>query len=162
MSDPWQPGPNAPNPPHPSTQHHSGYPPPPGQGIAVTARYFPPAITMALFKPKILVDGYPAPPAKWGRNVVPTRPGPHRVEVHVEYWLPPQAGPAYTDVDVPAGHLVELEYKVPIWAYGFGSLGPPPQKYNNVGATIATAAIFAFFFILMPLLLVLRMVGILP
>ena len=110
---------------------------------------------LALFKPKILIDGYEAPPAVWGRNVVAARPGQHRIHVHVPYFLPPQIGPADAFVDVYPGRLVELEYKAPVWGFSPGSLGAPPQSYNGVGITIALMVgilVFAFGF---PLLMVL-------
>jgi hypothetical protein len=129
-------------------------PPQPG-GIAVTTEFFPLAFLMALFKPKILIDGYEVPVAGWGRTVVPVHPGQHRVHVHVPYWLPSQLGPADTLVDVYPGYLVELEYKAPVWGYSAGSLGSPPQSYNGVGITVAVLAIVVAFAFVFPLLILL-------
>jgi hypothetical protein len=125
------------------------------EGVAITTHFMPLSFMLALFKPKILIDGYEAPPAVWGRNVVAARPGQHRVHVHVPYFLPPQIGPADAFVDVYPGRLVELEYKAPVWGFSPGSLGAPPQSYNGVGITIALMVgilVFAFGF---PLLMVL-------
>jgi hypothetical protein len=110
---------------------------------------------MAFFKPKILIDGYEAPIAGWGRMVVPVQPGQHRVHVHVPYWLPSQIGPADTLVDVYPGRLVELEYKAPVWGYSAGSLGSPPQSYNGVGITLAVLGIPVILPILFLMLMVL-------
>ncbi|OBK22275.1 hypothetical protein A5634_07835 [Mycobacterium asiaticum] len=108
---------------------------------------------LALFKPKILIDGYETPPAFWGRNVLPVYPGRHRVHVHVPYWLPSQIGPADTLVDVHPGQLVELEYKAPLWGYSPGSLGAPPQSYNGVGITVALMVAAFAVALLFPLLI---------
>jgi hypothetical protein len=121
----------------------------------VTTEFFPLAFLMALFKPKILIDGYEVPVAGWGRTVVPVHPGQHRVHVHVPYWLPSQLGPADTLVDVYPGYLVELEYKAPVWGYSAGSLGSPPQSYNGVGITVAVLAIVVAFAFVFPLLILL-------
>jgi hypothetical protein len=159
---PYQPYPQAPVPgPY---QGRSAYPPPqpgphgygqPAEGIAVNTQYFPLGFTMALFKPKIVIDGYEAPAAGWGRTVVAARPGPHHVHVHVPYWLPSQIGPADTSVEVQPGRLVELEYKAPVWGFSRGSLGAPPQSYNGVGITIGVIAVSLFFAVMLPLLMIL-------
>jgi hypothetical protein len=159
---PYQPYPHQPQPsPY---QGRPSYPPQqlspqgygqPAEGIAVTTQYFPLGFTMALFKPKIVVDGYEAPVAGWGRTVVPMRPGQHHVHVHVPYWLPPQIGPADTSVDVHPGRLVELEYKAPVWGFSKGSLGVPPQSYNGVGITIGVMAVSLFLAVALPLIMIL-------
>jgi len=77
------------------------------------------------------------------------------VHVHVPYWLPSQLGPADTLVDVYPGHLVELEYKAPVWGYSAGSLGSPPQSYNGVGITVGVLAIVVAFALVFPLLILL-------
>jgi hypothetical protein len=130
------------------------YPQAPG-AIAVTTHFFPLAFALALFKPKILIDGYEAPVAGWGRTVVPVHPGQHRVHVHVPYWLPSQIGPADALVDVYPGHLVDLEYKAPVWGYSAGSLGSPPQSYNGVGIALAVMAIAFVFALVFPLIILL-------
>jgi hypothetical protein len=127
----------------------------PAGAIAVTTEFFPLAFMMALITPKILIDGYAVPVAGWGRTVVPVHPGQHRVHVHVPYWLPSQIGPADTLVDVYPGHLVELEYKAPVWGYSPGSLGSGPQSYNGVGITLAVLAIALAFAVLFPILMLL-------
>lgn len=124
-------------------------------GIAVTTQFMPLSFMLAFFKPKILIDGYETPPASWGRNVVPTRPGQHRVHVHVPYLLPPQIGAADTLVDVHPGQLVELEYKAPVWGFSPGSLGHPPQSYNGVGITMAILGVLVVVPILFMILVVL-------
>jgi hypothetical protein len=106
----------------------------PTEGIALTTRSFPPTP----LKPKVLIDGYEIPSARWGRTFLPARPGQHHVHVHIPHWLwPRRMGPADAVVDVYPGRLTELEYKAPVWAYSKGSLGSPPQSYNGVGILIA-------------------------
>jgi hypothetical protein len=41
---------------------------------------------------------------------------------------------------VNPGQIVELEYRVPLWTFSRGALGPPPQRYNGVGVTVAIMA----------------------
>lgn len=133
------------------------YPQPPADlgGIALTTQYFPLAFLLAMFKPQVLIDGYPAPVAGWGRTVVPAYPGRHHVHVHVPYWLPSQIGPADVVVDVYPGRLVELEYKAPVWGYSAGSLGSPPQRYNGVATTIAVMVVVLAFAVLFPMVMML-------
>jgi hypothetical protein len=107
----------------------------------VTTHFFPLAWLFLFIKPKIFVDGQESPPANWGRNVVPARPGHHQVHVYTPYFLPARVGPADALVDVQPGQLFELEYKAPVWSFSPGSLGVGPQKYNGVGITIAIIAI---------------------
>lgn len=125
----------------------------PAEGIALTTRFFPLAFMLALFKPKVVVDGHQAPVTGWGRTVLPARPGPHHVHVHVPYWLPPRLGNADSTVEVYPGRLVELEYKAPVMAFSRGSLGTPPQKYNGVGILIAIFAVSLFFGLVFPLIM---------
>jgi hypothetical protein len=115
--------------------------PQPGEGIAINTQFFPLAWLFYFIKPKIFIDGQEMSPAGWGRTVVPARPGQHHVHVYTPYFLPPRLGPADAAVDVPAGRVVELEYKAPMWSFSPGSLGYPPQKYNGVGITIALAVV---------------------
>ncbi|BAV42004.1 hypothetical protein [Mycobacterium ulcerans] len=110
---------------------------------------------LALFKPKIFINGFEVPVAGWDRTVVPVQPGRHRVHVHVPYWLPSQIGPADTLVDVYPGHLAELEYTAPVWGYSAGSLGTPPQSYNGVGITIAVLTIVAALVFVLPIIVAL-------
>ncbi|MDT5348964.1 MAG: hypothetical protein QOH91_2251 [Mycobacterium sp.] len=160
---PYQPHPQAPQapPPYPPRQPANVQPPgpqgygQPAEGIALNTQFFPLSFMMALIKPKIVVDGYEVPVVGWGRTVVPARPGPHHVHVHVPYWLPQQIGPADTSVDVYPGRLVELEYKAPVWGFSPGSLGTPPQSYNGVGITIAIMAASLLLAVVLPLIMML-------
>ena len=127
----------------------------PAEGIAVTTQFFPLSFMLALFKPKIVVDGHETPAAGWGRTVMPARPGPHHVHVYVPYWLPPQIGPADTSVNVYPGRLVELEYKAPVWGFSSGSLGVPPQSYNGVAVSIGVMAAALIFAFVLPLIMML-------
>ena len=136
----------------PAQQGQSSWP---AEGVVITTQFMPLSFMLALFKPKLLIDGYEGPPLSWGRNVVPVRPGQHRVHVHVPYWLPAQIGPADTLVDVYPGRWVELEYKAPVWGFSPGSLGAPPQSYNGVGVTVALMVILLALVFVFPLLLLL-------
>ncbi|MFC7549432.1 hypothetical protein [Plantactinospora sp. GCM10030261] len=106
----------------------------------MTARYSPLTFLLGLFKPHLAVNGH-AVPAGWSRTVVPVSPGQHHVHVHVPYLLPPRIGVAETTVPVHPGQTVELEYRAPMIAFIGGSLGPPPQKYRGMAATIVLLAI---------------------
>jgi hypothetical protein len=126
-------------PPAPQQQPY----PPPRQGpsdgqpaIVVNTMYMWIAFMLAFFKPKIFVNGHEFP-AVWGHNVIPVSPGQHHLHVHVPYLLPPKFGPADVTVPVHPGQPpVELEYRAPVFAFVNGSLGPPPQRYNGMGAQI--------------------------
>jgi hypothetical protein len=113
------------------------YYPPPREGIAITTGYAPLAWVYALIKPKIFLNGHEVPSWGWGRSVVPTRAGQYHVHVHVPYLLPSRMGPADFTAAVAPGQLVELEYKAPLFTFSRGSLGPPPQRYNGLGAVLA-------------------------
>jgi hypothetical protein len=155
QGQPYQPYPQAPQ-PHPQRYGAQPYGPQrygqPAEGIAVTTQYHPLGFTLALFKPKIVVDGYQVPSVGWGRTVLPARPGRHHVHVHIPYWLPSRLGPADTVVEVYPGRLAELEYKAPVWGYSPGSLGSPPQSYNGVGITIAVLAVILVFAVVFPVI----------
>jgi hypothetical protein len=156
---PYQPHPQAPAYPPQQPANLQPYAPQgygqPSEGIAINTQFFPMSFMLLMFKPKISVDGYEAPPAGWGRSVVPARPGPHHVHVHVPYFLPPQFGPADTTVDVYPGRLTELEYKAPVWAFSGGSLGPAPQSYKGIGILIAVMAIPLLLAVVFPLIVLL-------
>jgi hypothetical protein len=62
-----------------------------------------------------VVHGAEMPTSGWGRTVVPAPPGQYHVHVHAPYLLPSRVGPADITVNVAPGHLVELEYKAPVW-----------------------------------------------
>ncbi|WP_306204723.1 hypothetical protein [Actinoplanes sp. RD1] len=117
---------------------------PPPSAIALTAKYSWMAFVLGLFRPFLAINGHPVP-AGWGRTVVPVPPGQYHVHVHVPYFLPPRIGTADTLVPVHPGQVVEVEYRAPVIGWLGGSIGPAPQRYRGVGASIA--------FLLVPLLL---------
>jgi hypothetical protein len=121
---------------------------PPPSGIAITTKYSFLAWLYAVVKPKIYLNGYEVPVMGWGRTFLPTAPGQYHVHVYTPYWFPSRVGPADYSVVVHPGHLVELEYKAPVFTFVRGSLGPPPQRYNGMGATIALVAIVVLMFAL--------------
>lgn len=87
-----------------------------------------------LARPRIVVDGHEHS-GRWGRNELPVTPGQHQVQVWVPYPLP-RRGPADAQVTVPPGGTVELEYRVPLWPFLHGSLGPPPQHHRGAWITL--------------------------
>ncbi|MGC4934528.1 hypothetical protein ACLQ3C_12705 [Gordonia sp. DT30] len=122
------------------------------QGVVIDTKFFPLAWMLTFFKPTITVDGYDLPATTWGRNQIPLPPGQHHVHVHVPYFLPPRIGPADLPVTVAPGQSVELEYRAPVWTFSRGSLGPGPQSYNGVGASIAIFAVAILLILLIILL----------
>ena len=143
----------------PAPQQPGQQPSPYGQsadGIVVNTQFFPLAWLLFFFKPKIAVDGQEMPVSGWGRTHLPARPGQHRVQVHVPYFLPSKLGQAEATADVRPGQVAELEYKAPLWSFSAGSLGVGPQKYNGVGITLAVVAIpFILLFLVILLTIVL-------
>jgi len=79
------------------------------------------------------------PVTGWGRVIYPAWPGQYHVQVFVPCLILPRVGPADYAVMVHAGQVVELEYKVPLWTFSRGSLGPPPQAYNGAALIIGIA-----------------------
>ncbi len=111
------------------------------QGIAVTTHYFALSWMFAAVKPKIFVNGYEMPVVGWGRNVMALATGQYHVHVYVPYFFPRRVGPSDYTVVVNPGQLVELEYRVPMWTFSAGSLGPPPQRYNGASIVIGATAV---------------------
>jgi hypothetical protein len=105
---------------------------PPPQGVALTTQYFALSWLFATVKPKVFLNGYEIAVWGWGRIVVPLAPGRYHLHVYTPYFFPPRVGPADYTFDVYPGHLVELEYRTPLWAFSSGSLGPPPQRYKGM------------------------------
>jgi len=120
---------------------------PPQQGIAVTTQYSFLTWLYAVLKPKIFLNGYEMPAWGWGRAVYPTHPGQYHVHVYLPYWLPSRVGPADFAVAVVPGQFVELEYKAPLFTFSRGALGPPPQRYPGVAATIAIVVAVLILFV---------------
>jgi hypothetical protein len=79
----------------------------------------------------------------------------YHLHAYLPYWLPSRAGPADNTVAVVPGQLVELEYKAPLFTFSRGSLGPPPQRYTGVAATIAVVVALLIFLVAWILLLAL-------
>ncbi|WP_245905927.1 hypothetical protein [Mycolicibacterium palauense] len=119
---------------------------PPGQFLAFSAHYCPLALMLALTPPTVAVNGHPVATNGWGRTLIPVWPGATHVHVHVPYLLPPRIGPADCTVAIAPGQTVALEYRAPLWSFGRGSLGPPPQPYN--GARVAVGLLVAALVIL--------------
>jgi len=114
--------------------------PHPGSAIALTTKFMPLAFFLFFVKPYVALNGHVIP-TNWGRLVIPVAPGQYHLYVHTPYLLPTKLGPAEMPVMVGPGQVVEMEYRSPLTTFSKGSLGPPPQKYNGVGATIAIYAV---------------------
>lgn len=108
-------------------------------GMVLTTKYHPMAFLLGLFQPAVVLNGRPIQ-ARWGRMELPMPPGQYHLHVHTRYFMPSQLGKADTVVPVSPGHIVEVEYRAPLWALSAGSLGPVPQRYNGVAATVGVCA----------------------
>jgi hypothetical protein len=116
--------------------------------LALDLKYFPLAWIFMLIKPKIMINGHLIP-GQWGRNVIPMPAGQHHVHVHVPYFIPSRIGPADLQVPLQPGQSVELEYRAPLFAFSPGAMGPGPQPWNGMGATIGLIVVpFVLFFLL--------------
>jgi hypothetical protein len=113
----------------------------PREGVAIATQFFPLMWLFATVRPKIFLNGYEMGVAGWGRTVFPLAPGQYHVHVHTPYFFPTRVGPADCTAVVYPGQFVELEYKAPLFTFVRGSLGPPPQSYKGIGATIAIIAV---------------------
>ena len=123
----------------------------PSEGIALTAHFISRGWMYRMIPPKVFVDGYQMPVARWGRTVLPVRAGSHHVHVHCSVGV--QYGSADTTVFVPPGRLVELEYSFVARVGGY--FGPPVREPRTVemiimlAVLIPIAAIAIFTLILM-------------
>lgn len=155
----YQPG------PAPQTPQQAAYQQPPqqqgapggAQGLSLNTMFFPLAWIFFLIKPKIEIDGHQYPNAVWGVNNIPLPPGQHHVHVHAPYLIPTKVGPVDTTINVAPNQVVQLEYKLPVFIFSQGAIGPSPQPYNGVGAAVALFVIpfvLVFLLILLPLLFI--------
>jgi hypothetical protein len=101
----------------------------------------------AFVKPSVQINGHRVA-AGWGPTYVPLQPGRYHVHMYTPYFLPPRIGPADYVVDVAPGHIVDLEYRTPLWSFSRGSLGPPPQGYNGAAAVAGVAVGVMLIFVL--------------
>jgi hypothetical protein len=85
--------------------------------------------------PWVTVNGQPRR-AGWGRSVIPVLPGRYEVRVYLRLAHSINSSTRFSLaqvlVPVSVAQVVELEYKAPLVFSTAGSLGPPPQKYNNL------------------------------
>ena len=87
----------------------------PQTGIEVTTGFSALAFGLAIIKPKLQLDGYDPIEWRWGTDILPVSPGPHRLRCWFRWGLFKQAGNATIDLDVPEGSLVRVRYKTPSW-----------------------------------------------
>jgi hypothetical protein len=128
----------------------------PCEGIAITTQYSVLAWLYAAITPKIFLNGYDVPIRGWGRTALPAAPGQYHVHVYIPYWIPSRAGTADYTVVVNPGQWVELGYKAPLFTFSRGSLGPPPQSYNGIGAMIAISVAAALLVVVAAALMIAR------
>jgi hypothetical protein len=86
---------------------------------------------------------------------VPVDPGPHDVRVWVPYALPRRAGKARTEVTVPAGQEVRLEYLAPTVTFRAGSPGKPGEQVSSGHSIIMVANVVALIVVVVLLLVAL-------
>lgn len=67
------------------------------------------------FKPKVSVDGAPPVQVDWGQAFFALTPGPHRVNVWIDYMFFGAIGKAEIVAEVPAAGVLPLRYKAPAW-----------------------------------------------
>jgi hypothetical protein len=77
---------------------------------------------LALFKPKLFVNGYELPLSGWGESSHQLYAGPNEVAVFFPYLFLARAGEARATVDVPANGIVRLEYRPPWIVFMGGKL----------------------------------------
>ncbi|MGV9826842.1 hypothetical protein [Gordonia sp. NPDC003429] len=122
------------------------YRPPITTGVALTIRKHPVNFGIGM-RPYVMVDGWQMPSARWGLNVIPLPPGPHRIYVHIPSLSVNDVGlykigRAETWATVYPNRMTELEYRMPLWMYHYrGALGPPPQQYKGVAVFVVANTI---------------------
>jgi hypothetical protein len=79
---------------------------------------------LALFKPKLWVNGYELPLAGWGESAHQLYAGPNEVSVSFPYLFLPKAGEAKVTIQMPVGGIVRLEYRPPWLVFLPGKLTP--------------------------------------
>lgn len=133
---------------------HQQHAPQQGMGagrVVLNISYTPLCFILALFKPGITIDGYPGPVGVWGNNYIDLPAGQHQISVHVNYlW---RFGDASAVVPVTAGRPVDVFYRAPATAFGYGAIGPVPQATPNVGLAILISVVPLVFAIILVILL---------
>jgi hypothetical protein len=82
--------------------------------IKLTAKFFPLALFLYLWPPRVELDGGPAQKIGWGDNELQVTPGTHHVVVYFPYlFIIRRAGEGKIDVTVQEGQTVHVRYKVP-------------------------------------------------
>jgi hypothetical protein len=124
-----------------------------GRGTLSLTFAFPPAAFLyRQTRPRLQVDGVDVPVPGWGRLRVSVEAGRRTVQIWVPYALVGRAGKARTEVTVPPGGDVPLEYMAPTITVGRGSLGPPGEQKSrgysavmvmNVVALVAVVTLLA-------------------
>ena len=113
-------------------------------GIHLTTTYFWLAFLLAFFKPQVSIDGAPPVTVSWGDAFFPATPGAHRVNVWFDYLFFGACGKAEVVCEVPAGGVVPLRYKAPVWfVFSPGTLAvdaPAPGAALPGGAAPGAAA----------------------
>jgi hypothetical protein len=95
--------------------------PKPRSGVQVTTRTPPIAFLFLLFKTKVKIDAdtYVVP---WGTNYYPLEPGRHSIEIGFRYFFGGNMGRSAAEIDVVAGHVVQVTYHPPAQIFSSGSI----------------------------------------
>jgi len=82
-----------------------------GQGslIRVRTSYLPIAWLLSTVTPQILINNVISP-RPWGTHSFEVAPGRYFIEIYFAYWPVPKSGHATLVVDVPPGHVVDIDY----------------------------------------------------
>jgi hypothetical protein len=89
-----------------------------GQGqIIVKTKFFFLAFLLLFFKPRLHLDGGPPVQVQWGETTIPVPPGHHQVRAYVPYLFLSTMGDSTTDVDVPPGGTVRLQWYAPLLVF---------------------------------------------
>jgi hypothetical protein len=89
-------------------------------GIVLTAKHNPLAWLLYFTKLSVSLDGN-AQKLGWGTNTILAEPGPHNLHVSFGY-MGQQRGAASTDLHVPDGGTVAVNYKMPSWMFSAGKI----------------------------------------
>lgn len=156
QAPPW----HAPAPPAPSWVHQAPLPPwfPQHQGfpqwqaapqhaggrVLLDTRFFPLALVLHLFGPRVLIDGHEVR-ARWGQVPIDVAAGYHRLRVGTRYLFGVVAW-AELDVLVQPGQQVPVFYTTPATVFLAGSIGFQRQPVRGavlVGVLTAVVVLVA-------------------
>lgn len=84
--------------------------------INLVTKFFPLAIFLYLFPPRVEVDGGEPQKISWGSNSLQVAPGQHHLKVYFPYlFIFRKTGKAEADVTATEGQTPTVTYKAPTW-----------------------------------------------